>query len=285
MKTHLDCMICFIRQGLDVARLFTDDEVLQEKVVREVIKRCSTLDLTMPPPVMGKEIHRIVKQILGDDDPYREIKRHSNEFAKTILPFLRERVEKSDNKWKTLIKLSIAGNIIDYGVRSDIKIEEVFDSIEDAMKTEIDDDIVNKFLRSVEDARLILFLADNAGEIVIDRLLIESLPTDKVVVAVKSHPIINDATLEDAEFAGLTELVRVMPNGAGSPGTVLSECSDEFLDVFNRADMIVSKGQGNFETLNDVDRPIWFLLKAKCSVVAGYLKVPINTCVFIPPKT
>jgi uncharacterized protein with ATP-grasp and redox domains len=120
----------------------------------------------------------------------------------------------------------------------------------------------------ITEARSILYLADNAGEIVFDRLLIEKMPREKITMAVKGGPIINDALWEDAELVGLTEMVKVVDNGSDAAGTVLDTCSDEFRNLFENAEVIISKGQANYETLNDVEENIFFLLTSKCPVIA-----------------
>ena len=129
-------------------------------------------------------------------------------------------------------------------------------------------DMLERLRRRVQETKSILYLADNAGEIVFDRLLIEQLPRDRVTVAVKGGPVINDATREDAEAAGLIDLVEVIDNGSDAPGTILEQCSPSFQRRFAEADLVIAKGQGNYETLNDVPREVFFLLKVKCPVIA-----------------
>jgi len=144
-----------------------------------------------------------------------------------------------------------------------------------------------EFKKALERSRRILYLTDNAGEIVFDRILIEELPDyrDRVIVAVKSEPVINDATMEDAEQAGLTDIVRVIENGSDAPGTILEECSEEFLEIFYNSDMIIAKGQGNYESLSENDHRVFFLLKAKCSVISRHLRVRIGDIIVKSDQT
>ena len=132
---------------------------------------------------------------------------------------------------------------------------------------------------SIDRASRILYLADNTGEIVFDRLLLEQMPRDRITFAVKGGPVLNDATREDAEFTGITDLVRVIDNGTDIPGTVLSACSAEFREEFARADLVISKGQGNYETLDEEDKHIFFLLKVKCRVVSDDLHCDVGSAV------
>lgn len=283
MRTYPECMVCFLRQGLDTIKLFTNDKTLHEKVIKEILKECLRFDTQLPPPVMGGKVQKIIKNILRVDDPFRDIKIRSNKFVKGLLPKIKDHLETKD-RLKTAIKLSIAGNVIDYGIRVDITEEQIIDSIINTLTMQIDNKLIENLKEAAEEARSILFIADNAGEIILDRFLIEELSCQKTVLAVKASPMINDATIEDAKEAGLTELVKVITTGCDLPGIIPSACSEEFLSEFNRADLIIAKGQGNFETLNDLPRPIWFLLKAKCSVVAEFLNVPQNTPLILGPK-
>ncbi len=267
MKIFLDCVPCIIRQTLDSVRLVSPDEAFHEKVLREVLQAAAEIDLYQTPPEMAQWIHRRIREQIGQDDPYRQIKDRFNHMAMELYPKLREWVEKSANRMETAVRLAIAGNVIDFGVKGQLDEAEVHQSVTHAMSATLDAN-VDEFSRAVTEAERILYLADNAGEIVFDRLLIERLPTEKVTVAVRGLPVINDATLADAEYAGITELVEVIDNGSDAPGTILEDCSDDFLDRFHAADLIIAKGQGNYETLSQVNKDIYFLLKVKCPVVA-----------------
>ncbi len=282
MKTYLDCMICFVRQALDASRLLSDDEKIHEQVLREVLKQAATLDLTQTPPVMGQKIHQTIKRVLNNNDPYYQIKQKFTAFALALEDKLQAKIDSSENKFESAIKLSIAGNVIDFGVKSTIEEDEILKTIDDALSISFETAHVEQFKTHIKQANKILFLADNAGEIVFDKFLLKQMPSEKVTIAVKSEPIINDATLEDAQAAGLTEITRVITSGSSAPGTVLEQCSEEFLREFNESDMIISKGQGNYETLSDVNRPIWFLLKAKCNVIAKHLNVPVGSFILLP---
>ena len=117
-------------------------------------------------------------------------------------------------------------------------------------------------------SRILILAADNAGEVILDRLLVEELPADRVTLVVRGSPVINDATMEDAEVAGLTSLVKVMDNGSDVPGTIAVACSQAFQDRLRRADLVIAKGQGNYETLSEQPGDVFFLLKIKCPVIA-----------------
>jgi len=268
MRTFLDCIPCFVRQGLDSARLATDDEQIHEQVVRETLRLAADLDMSQSPPAIGQQIHRLIRKLIGDNDPYRRIKEQFNNLALKLYPELEERLRKSEDPFATAVRLAIAGNIIDFGVKTSLVESDVEKTIEQSLTSYFDDNQIYEFKDAVTQAEKILYLADNAGEIVLDRLLIQQLPVERVTVVVKAEPVINDATMQDAVIAGLTNIVEVIDNGSDAPGTILATCSQAFRDRFESADLVIAKGQGNYETISDVHKKIFFILKAKCPVIA-----------------
>jgi uncharacterized protein with ATP-grasp and redox domains len=177
-------------------------------------------------------------------------------------------VQDSSDPFQTAVRLAIAGNIIDFALGPGLKEQLVQDTIEDTLDRPFAVDHLEAFRQAAGRATTILYLADNAGEIVLDRLLLEQLPSGKVVFAVRGSPVINDATREDAELAGLGDLATLIDNGSDYPGTVLKSCSGEFQKHFRRADLVIAKGQGNYETLSAEDARVFFLLKVKCPIIA-----------------
>ena len=268
MKIFLDCIPCFVRQALDSARLATDDEQIHEKVVREVLRLSADLDMSQSPPEMGQKIHRLIRSLVGSDDPYYRVKKQFNSLALKLYPDLRKQIISSNDQFETAVRLAIAGNIIDFGVKSSLSESEVKKTISNSLTSYLDPEQVQNFKNAVIEAEEILYLADNAGEIVFDHLLIEQLPIEKITVVVKGSPVINDATIDDANVVGLGRIVEVIDNGSDGPGTILETCSQSFRDRFEDADLIIAKGQGNYETLSDLDKNIFFILKAKCPVIA-----------------
>ena len=267
MQIYLDCIPCFVRQSLDSARLVTDDEQIHEQVIREVLRLAADLDMSQSPPAIGQQIHRLIRQLVNKTDPYGELKQRFNHLALQLCAELEKNVRTSDDPLETAVRLAIAGNIIDLGVKTSIKESDIERIIRDCLTADFDGEQIENFRNAVSHAGKILYLTDNAGEIVFDRLLIEQLPIEKVTVAVKGTPVINDATMEDAESVGLTRIVEVIDNGSDGPGTILESCSQAFTDLFENADLVIAKGQGNYETLSDVDKNIFFILKAKCPVI------------------
>lgn len=280
MKTFLDCIPCFVRQALDSVRLVTDDENIHEQVLRNVLHIAAKMDLRQSPAAMAQHIHRHIRRLTGADDPYREIKHQFNQLTLRLFPGLKTRIQNSADRLETAVRLAIAGNIIDFGVNSRLDESHVLDAIEHAMTAPLNGNI-KEFSVAVQKAKNILYLADNAGEIVLDRLLLEQLPCEKITVVVKGAPIINDATMADAKTAGLTEIVAVIDNGSDAPGTILDTCSESFQKRFAAADLIIAKGQGNYETLSEVEKDIFFVLKAKCAVIAKHIGCSLGSLVLL----
>ncbi|MFO8111206.1 MAG: ARMT1-like domain-containing protein [Desulfosalsimonadaceae bacterium] len=270
MKTYFDCIPCFIRQALDAVRLATQDPDIQEAVLQKVLAATGSMDLKQTPPAMGQVIHRLVRELSGNHDPYQSLKTESNHYALELYPMLRETVETSAHPMETAVRLAIAGNIIDLGVSSSVSRNVIDETITRSLSEPLYGNL--EFLwQAADSAETILYIGDNAGEIVFDCFLVEQLSRDKITYAVRGGPVINDATLADAEESGMARLVKVIDNGSDAPGVILEDCSDRFRQAFESADLIVAKGQGNYETLSHLEMPIVFLLKAKCPVIAGHI--------------
>ncbi len=276
MRMHNDCLPCIARGALDTAKLATDDETLQVRIVKKVLKKLYNFDMNFPPPLMAKFIQQAVFEITNVSDPYYHIKKEYNDFALKLYPELEKKVKSSS--FDTAVRLCIAGNIIDFGTHNTVGKKKVLDTIDEALATDING-FVKPFKDACKKAKKILWLADNAGEIVFDKLLMEKIEKDKIIYAVRGGPTQNDATIFDAKYTGINKLVKVIDTGAAIPGVMLEYCSDNFKKEYDRADLIISKGQGNFETLDHTDTRIFFLFKAKCPIVANYAGCRLNDIV------
>ena len=271
MRTFLDCIPCFVRQTVDSVRNISCDEAMSLIVVQKVLKAIASFDLNLSPPEMAQVVHRIIRDETGNPDPYLEIKDQSTKKALEILEKVQQLVDSSRSCFETAVRFSIAGNIMDFGVFSNLSDEQVMESFDKAEHVDIDTNMINALYEDIKSANSVLFLADNAGESVFDKRLIECMPGNaKVIYAVKGSPIINDVTFDDAKKAGVDQVANIISNGADVPGTSLSQSSKDFIDCFNSADVIIAKGQGNFESLNTVDRKVYFLFQVKCDVIADH---------------
>ena len=280
MKTLLDCIPCFFRQALEAAKLAGADKKIQKKLLDEVAKVIPDFPLTSSPPEMSLMIHKIIKKLTHNPDPYYTIKNKSNKLALSLYNDLKKKISKSPDKLRTAVEIAIAGNIIDYGVKNSLDIEKELKKILKEEKKVIlheNTKLFNYklFQKNIEKAQTILYLGDNAGEIIFDCILIELIKkldkNKKIIFAVRHKPIINDAVMEDALSCGIDKVAEIISSGCEAPSTVLSMCSKKFLQIFNQADMIISKGQGNFEGLSEENRSVFFLFIAKCPVIAEYV--------------
>ena len=272
MQTDLECLVCFVRQALSAARLSTRDPQIRRRVIDETGRMLSRVKLDNTPPENAVFLYRLIAEITGRQDPFKELKHKSNVFALSLYDSISSQVEAARDPLRAAIHFAACGNIIDYAA------QHSFDAAESMAGCSSSSFLVDDYPALVEQARgitqaKVLYLADNCGEIVFDSIAIRELQKTgcDVTLAVRGAPIINDATMEDAVFCGLTSLCRVIDNGTGCPGTPLGECSAEFRRYFTGADIILSKGMGNFETLSDVDAPLFFLFTVKCNRVASYL--------------
>jgi len=279
MRTYFDCVQCFVCQALDAARLLSTDEKIHEQVLRRVLSLSSEMDFYKSPPEKGQRIHRLIRELLGNDDPYRQIKDRSNLLAMKLYPELKMKIKQSSDPLETAVRFAIAGNIIDLGVNSQLDESIIYKTLEDSVKNTLSPGTIDDFRNAIDHATDILYLGDNAGEIVFDRLLIEQLPYEKVTFVVRESPVINDATLVDAQFTGMTNIVDVIDNGSDTPGTILENCSSAFRARFEKADLIIAKGQGNYESLSDVKKNILFMLMAKCPVIARDIGCDVGSLV------
>ncbi len=272
MKVHLDCFPCFLKQSILALRLGTKDELLQERILKNVLPEIQKADISKPPAYTSTFIHREIRRLLGKN-PFKDINSEYNQIALRLYPSLKSIVEKSPDSLWTATRLAIAGNVIDFSIVTSVDIEG---TIRKALHNPIVVDDYNTFrvaLSNTANTESILYLADNAGEIIFDRLLIETLISlnKKVKVAVKGSPVLNDSTMDDALESGLTEICEVIDNGSDAVGTILEWTSPMFQKAFKKAGLIISKGQGNFETLTGADKKIFFLFQSKCDVVSKEL--------------
>ncbi|MBA7477829.1 hypothetical protein ES707_13244 [subsurface metagenome] len=276
MRTYLDCIPCFYRQALDAARIAGADELIQKKIIDELSQLIPNFSLETAPPEMGRAIYSLVGKISGVKDPFKEIKENSNKFALKLYPKLKQEINISEDRLLATVKLSIIGNIIDYGANNSLNVVEEIDHLFQGNFTINSENSsttfkYNQFKESLNKIDTIIYLADNAGEVVFDRLLIEELVEElgkQVIYVVRGKPIINDALIEDAIFCGINKVAKITSSGSDAPGTIMKYCSSEFIELYQNAELIISKGQGNYEALSEEDKLIFFLFKAKCSVIA-----------------
>ena len=269
MRIAADCFPCIFHQILKTGRLGSASEASIVRAIRDFSAAVNRLSPQVTPAEAGGIAYRILSQATGVADPYAAVKRECIKEALAFLPAVKEIVAAAEDKLLAAVKAAIAGNVIDFGVASDA---DMLGQVQKLMHQDLAVNHLAEFKRRLAEARTVLYLADNAGETVFDLVLIEAL-AKPVQYAVRGGPIINDATLEDAILSGLKGVARLVSTGCTMPGTIPSLCSEEFQKTLKGADLIVSKGQGNYEGLSDERLPVFFLLTAKCEAVARDLHI------------
>jgi hypothetical protein len=279
LKISYECGPCFLRQAKEALDLSTDDEALKMQIMEDVFKFLSN---NFKPDTnsnsTGSAMHRMIKQKTGCTDPYYNEKIEGNEIALKYLPDVK-RILEEDDSLENYVKISIIGNILDFGAFT------LDDDIESVIKTSLKKDLavkdIEEFENSLEMHDKVLYLVDNTGEIVFDKLLLAKIKEYDVdiTIAVKSEPILNDACMKEALDAGLDEFGEIVEIGCGTVGYVDSEISDEFREIFEEHKFIISKGMGNYEGLTEIDlsdKEVYFLLCAKCNTISWDIGVNLH---------
>lgn len=288
MKTSLECIPCFFKHALASAKIAGVSKKQQRYVLNELARFIPSLSLSASPPETARLVNHLISRITKNPDVYKKIKKNSIIKVLSMYQGLQKKILHADDQLLMAIELAIAGNVIDYGVHTTDWIESELTRIMRAEKKVIYKGTKKSFnypafQHALKESRTIVYLSDNAGETVFDRLLLEtihqvSIVPKEIVYVVKEKPAINDALVEDAMASGIDTVAHIISSGSDAPGTVLTLCSGEFKKIFEQAEMVISKGQGNFEALSAVKRDIFFLLMVKCPVIANDLSAHVGTC-------
>jgi len=269
MKTYLECIPCFMQQAYRTAKIATNDDRKIKEVLDSVGEMIKKISMESTPPETGNYIYKKIRDVTLNNDPYQKVKKDNINEALALYPKLKQIILWSDDPLLTAIRIAIAGNVIDLGVNKEFNIAVDIQKIlkQDFAVLDYDD-----FKHQLEKAKSVLYIGDNAGESVFDRILIEEMAKPTIFV-VREVPVINDCTKEDAIASGLDQVSEIISSGSTAPATILSLCNKNFIEKFESADLIISKGQGNYEGLSGVAQTVFFMLKAKCNVIARDLMV------------
>ncbi len=279
MDIKLDCLPCIFRQALEQSRMSTTEQRLIREILDDYAKLIPQLaEDEIAPAIVGR-IHQIIKEKTGVEDPYQAFKLKHMKVAMELVPQVEKAIFQLDNPLLGALIMAASGNAIDAGVGVEIDVEE---DIKNAMANGFahsDFDLFEERLKSVE---RILIIGDNSGEAVFDKILIKELKEYNVDItyAYREIPVLNDITRKEAIEIGLDQEATIISSGAKTPGMILDQATAEFMAAYQEADLIISKGQGNFEGLSAVQEPIFFLLKAKCKLIAEELNVELGNFVF-----
>lgn len=274
MKTHLDCVPCFVKQALEASKIATKNRTKQEKALKKVLSELGKTSLKgKTPSGISHKIHHIVRKVTESNDPYKKLEDEYNRKALKMYPNLKKKVAESKDRLLTTTKLAIAGNIIDFAPGYKFNLEK---TIGEVLVQDFAIDHSNRFREELQKSEKIVYLGDNTGEVVFDCILLGELKDKGITFVVKGGPTTKNATIEDAKFAGIGEIAEIKTASNGELGTGAERKSKEFTNFLKSADVVISRGQENYEALGEVDANIFFLLEVKCPAIARDIGVKIG---------
>lgn len=271
MNTHVDCVACIVKKADKLADKYITDKRQKYSFMQQVLQAILETDYHRSSPIIDAKFFRLAKQLLGVEDIYAEEKKYFNTQMLAMEPHVEAMLDASSDRLFDALKIASAGNIIDFSALSEISLELVQQIIRQTMEQPFDMELYSTLKRDLGNAKSLLYLGDNTGEIVLDKVFIkqigENYPHLDMKFAARGKAIFNDATEEDAYFVGMDQYAQIVNNGADLPGTDLLEVSEEFEELFHKADVVIAKGQGNFESLEGCGKNIYYLFLCKCDMM------------------
>jgi damage-control phosphatase, subfamily I len=275
MSIKVDCIPCIIKQALYTARVSKiKDEKIHFDIIKNIYEETLRFSEEMSAPRFAATIKQIVYSYSGIEDPFKEIKEENLKKALNFISYLKTYINSSSDPLEEAVRIAILGNIIDLGANPEFNLA---DEISKISSNNIRLDDYSSFKKKIKNAPYILYIGDNAEEAVFDKLLIEQLLPKNIIFAVREVPILNDITMDFAEKIGLDKAANIISSGSTIPGTDMNDVNENFKNIFYKAPMVIAKGQGNFETLMNEKREIYFMFKIKCEVVSKICGNPIGT--------
>jgi len=275
MKVLPECYGCLLKQAVTAVTTNDIDLETQMQALQNVLLTLANIDDNLTPSEIAGETNRVIRETVGIKDLYQEDKKTSHSKALSYLDDLRILATQNSDILEQGLKISAAGNIIDVIHTSNY---DLWEEVEKSVQQHLQGEGLESFRNRISESSSILYLADNVGETIFDRVFIETLNIP-VIYAVKSGPVLNDATLEDALAAGIDQVAEVVETGSWAPGTVLHQCSDEFQQLFEQSTLVISKGQANYETMDEQGEKVFFLLRIKCPVLSRKIGAPFGSLV------
>jgi len=277
---HLDCIHCALNQVINTTEVAGTPEPKRRELMQKALQILGSEDVNRNNCIQIEQIYRMVCEGIGIEDPYRETRLFFDREIYALLPQLRKHVWSSDDPLRAAVRAAIAGNLIDLAALGlDVTLEKAFAKVQDVDREGLYVDHCASLDAALREAKTLLVLGDNCGEIALDRLLIEVIkelyPQLRVTYGVRGRAVVNDVVREDADAVEMQEVAEVIDNGDSVLATLLCRCSESFKKEFYAADVVIAKGMGNYEGLHCCDRQkIWFMLIAKCNVLAGMTNTP-----------
>lgn len=283
VEIDIECITCFVKQAEKLIHKFVRNKDERIRIMKKILKNSKKFKAHLVPIELSPSIYHELSKLLKVEDLYEEEKNLTNQKALEIKLFIENLLKESGDPFHTGVKLSIIGNIVDYTLEgiSEMNLENFIREFE---KKQLFYDDVEIFRQEIEKAETLLYLTDNSGEIVFDLVFLEYLqklyPNLEITIGAKEKPILNDVTLDDLKKLDINQSFTLVSTGSDLPGNQEKSFKKEFLPVYKNADIVISKGQGNFEGLFESSRPIYFALMAKCPYLASFLKAPEKSMIF-----
>ncbi len=277
MKADIMCIPCILNFCIRTLNFSGADKVKKEEVFKKIVKGIADYPLEKSPAALADYATGIIKREIGVEDPYEDEKKNQNDKALGIYPRLKEMVSASTDRLEAAFMISAIGNVIDLGAHADFDVDGI---LKDFSNIELAKNEFEEFRMRLRNSETLLFIVDNCGEIIFDRVLLEELQGVKKIVAVKTIPFINDVTIKEIEGTGIPEIAEIIETGTCNLDFDSKTIKREFEDIFKSADIVISKGHANFEALHGTRNDIYFLLRAKCDVVANVVGVKKGDFVF-----
>jgi len=270
MRLHDKCLPCVVNQVIKVANITGITK--KEELLREVFTYLSKMNFDETTPEIIGEIFDMIKRHTKNPDPYKETRNYYNTLFMELLPEFERKIDQAENSFMLAVRYAIVGNIIDFNPIHNTLLEDIYDCFDNMEQLELAIDDSSALMKDISIAGTLLYLGDNCGEICMDKILLKKIkelnPNVKLFFGVRGKPVVNDSISDDAYSVGIDEYAEIIDNGDGSLGTVLNRTSPAFKEVYNKADVVIAKGQANYECLSEEDKNIYFLLMTKCDVIA-----------------
>lgn len=276
MSTHVDCIACVINKANKLADKYFEDKHQKYNFMNQVLREVSKIEYDRTAPFLVAKVMRILKKETGINDFYLQEKKLFNKKLLSMENQIEDILDNSKDRFITALKIALAGNIVDFGAFDEISFEMVEEIINKTLASDFDNKLYRKLKNDLFKGKRILYLGDNTGEIVFDKIFIREIireyPDLEMFFAVRGKPVLNDVNEEDAYYVELNKYANIISNGTDLPGTDLLEVSDEFKNIFEKSDIIISKGQGNFESLPGCEKNVYYLFLCKCDLLVQKLE-------------
>ncbi len=282
MNIKPDCLVCIYNQALKTTKLLGLDDEKTANILFEVAKILPNYSLNFTPPEIAKDTYALIEKMTNNQDPLKKAKDISIKEAKSFKPFLYEEIEKSDNKLLTALKIAVAGNVIDFGAKEQFNLKKI---LNDIFHTPFKIDNFKDLEKKLSSAKKVVILGDNAGENIFDIILadvLKSLYDIELFYFVRGKPIINDVTIKEANNSDMPKFAKIIDTGVPTPGFDLKYANEISKEIFYDADVVISKGMGNFESLYQISkREVFYLFIVKCNVVANAINADIKDIILV----